>query len=52
MQLGINYIDKQDFLSLYQSSQKALSEANIKSGFAATDLVSFNPQHVLNVLNI
>jgi len=52
MHLGINYIDKQGFLLLYQSSWKALSAANIKSGFAATGLVPFNPQYMLDMLNI
>jgi len=32
--------------------QKALSEANIKSRFAVIGLVPFNPQHILNILDI
>jgi len=52
MHLGINHIDKQGFLLLYQSSRKALSAANIQSGFAATGLVPFNPQRMLDMLNI
>ena len=53
MQLGINHIDKQSFLTLYQYSQtKALSAANICSGFSATGLVPYNPRQVLDRLEI
>ena len=53
MQLGINHIDKQSFLTLYQYSQtKALSAANICSGFSATGLVPYNLQQVLDCLEI
>ena len=53
MQLGINHIDKQSFITLYGCSRTgALSAANICSGFAATGLVPFNPQHVLAALDI
>lgn len=37
---------------LYQSSRKALSAANICNGFAATGLVPFNSQQVLEKLDI
>jgi len=48
MHLGINYIDKQDFLIAYQSVQtEALSTSNICSGFAATGLVPYQPDQVL-----
>jgi len=48
MHLSINYIDKQDFLIVYQSVQtEALSTSNICSGFAATGLVPYQPAQVL-----
>jgi hypothetical protein len=51
MRLGVNNIDKQEFLPLYQQARsKALHERNIRSGFAATGLVPFKPERVLTVL--
>ena len=53
IQLGINYIDKQNFITLYgRFCTEALSAANICSEFAATGLVPFDPQHVLGALDI
>jgi hypothetical protein len=53
IQLGINHIDKQSFLAIYKYSRtKALSAANICSRFTATGLVPYNPQRVLDSLNI
>jgi hypothetical protein len=53
IQLGINHIDKQSFLAIYEYSRtKALSAANIRSGFTATGLVPYNPQRVLDSLDI
>ena len=52
MSLGVNHIDKQEFLLLYQQARaKALHERNICSGFAATGLVPFDPERVLSVLH-
>jgi hypothetical protein len=51
MGLGVNHIDKQDFLGLYQQAWKeALHTGNIFSGFAATGLVPFEPDRVLSLL--
>jgi hypothetical protein len=50
--LSINYIDKQEFIPLYQQARyKALHKRNIRSGFAATGLVPFKPDRVLSVLH-
>jgi hypothetical protein len=52
MSLGVNHIDKQEFLPLYQQARiEALHQANIRSGFAATGLVPYNPDRVLSLLN-
>jgi hypothetical protein len=53
IELGINHIDKRTFLSAYQYTRiRALSSVNIRSGFTATGLVPYNPQYVLDSLNI
>jgi len=53
MWLGINHIDKRDFLIAYQHARKeALSASNICSGFAATGLVPYQPDQVLSQLHI
>ena len=53
MRLGFNHIDKLDFLEAYpQARTAALHSNNIKSGFAATGLVSYNPECVFQQLNI
>ncbi len=52
MGLGVNHIDKSEFLSLYQQARpEALKESNIRSGFAATGLVPYNPDRVLSLLH-
>lgn len=53
MQLGINHIDKLDFLEAYPKAHtEAFKSENIKNGFAATGLVPFQPDRVLLQLNI
>jgi len=48
MRLGINHIDKLDFLAAYPKARlEAFKSENIKNGFAATGLVPFNPEQVL-----
>jgi hypothetical protein len=52
MSLGVNHIDKQEFLLLYQQARlDAIYKDNIKSGFAATGLVPYNPERVLSILH-
>lgn len=51
MGLGVNHIDKQEFLHLYQQARpEALHRSNIQSGFASTGLIPFNPARVLDLL--
>lgn len=51
MGLGVNHIDKLEFLPLYQQARaQALSESNIKSSFRATGLMPLNPDAVLSLL--
>ncbi|KAL1986329.1 hypothetical protein VTN96DRAFT_6561 [Rasamsonia emersonii] len=53
MQLGINHIDKLDFLEAHpKACVKAFKSENIKNGFAATGLVPFQRDWVLLQLNI
>lgn len=53
MRLGINHINKEEFLSLYYAAHtEAMSGKNIQSGFEATGLVPFNPDYVLSTLNL
>jgi len=52
MSLGVNHIDKQEFLPLYQQARaEALHESNLRSGFAATGLVPYEPNRVLSLLH-
>ncbi|KAL1952872.1 hypothetical protein VTO42DRAFT_4077 [Malbranchea cinnamomea] len=52
MRLGINHIDKDEFLTIYSSIRPAaLSEKNIQSGFRATGLVPYDPEQVLAQLS-
>jgi hypothetical protein len=52
MSLGVNHINKEEFIHLYaQARPEALHERNIKSGFSATGLVPYNPERVLSVLH-
>jgi hypothetical protein len=49
---GLNYIDKPDFLTAYISArQESITPDTIRSGFAATGLVLFDPERVLSRLN-
>ena len=53
MRLGINYIDKLDFLAAYPEARVSAFQAlAIKDSFAAAGLVPFDPQRVLSKLNI
>lgn len=50
---SVFYIDKTDFLGMYQQARKVIySEQNIISGFRATGLILFNPERVLSALTI
>ena len=52
MRNGVNYIDKPDFLTAYHKARtEAMTPAIARSGFAATGLVPFNPERVLEKLN-
>ncbi len=53
MLAGVNHMDKQEFLHIYpQARQRVFTSANIKSGFAATGLIPFDPNRVLSRLQI
>lgn len=50
---GINHIDKDDFLALYQQARTTSFSSNtIQNGFRAVGLVPFNPDEVLSKLDI
>jgi hypothetical protein len=50
--LGVNYIDKQDFLPFYQQARaEVLYKKNIQSSFAATGLILYKPERVLLLLH-
>lgn len=52
MQLGRNHIDKLDFIEAFKPARlSALNTSNIRSGFAATGLIPYNPQRVLSRLS-
>jgi hypothetical protein len=52
MRLGINHIDKAEFLGCLESARlKAYSLSNIHSSFAATGIVPFEPDRVLSTLS-
>jgi len=52
MSLGVNHINKQEFLPLYQQARaEALHEKNVQSGFAATGLVPYEPDCVLSLFH-
>jgi hypothetical protein len=52
MQVGINHIDKPNFLTAYVLARReAIILDIIRSGFAATGLVPYNPNQVLSKLN-
>ena len=53
MCLDINYIDKLDFLAAYPHARaETYKPENLINSFAATGLVSFNPDQVLTKLHI
>jgi hypothetical protein len=53
MRLGFNYIDKMDFLMAFpQARTVAYKAQTIQNSFAATGLVPFNPDRVIQQLNI
>ncbi len=53
MRNRVNYIDKLDFLTVYNRARiEAITPAIIRSSFAATRLVPFNLDQVLSELNI
>jgi DDE superfamily endonuclease. len=53
MRLGINHIDKLDFLAVYpQARTDAFKITTIKNSFTAAGLVPVNPEPVLEKLNI
>jgi len=52
MRVGVNYIDKSDFLPAYFTARtEALTPNTVRSGFAATGLVPHDPERVLSKLN-
>lgn len=53
IRLGINHIDKLDFLAAYPEARiSAFQALTIKTSFAAAGLVPFDPERVLSKLNI
>ena len=53
IRLNINYIDKNEFLTIYSSvCIAALSKKNIQSDFRATRLILYNSEQVLICFNI
>ena len=52
MRFGINYITKENFLSIsYIAYTQAITEKNILSSFLATRFDSFNLDYILLTLN-
>jgi hypothetical protein len=52
IRVGVNYIDKSDFLPAYLIARtEALTSNTVRSGFAATGLVPYDPERVLSKLN-
>ena len=53
IRLGINHIDKLEFLAMYkQARTNTMIETNVRSGFAATGLVPYDPTRVLSRLHV
>jgi hypothetical protein len=53
MRLGLNHIDKLDFLEAFpQRRAQIYTTSNICSRFSTTGLVPFNPEYVLSQLSI
>jgi hypothetical protein len=52
MGIRVNYIDKQEFIPLYQQARiETLYERNIRSGFAASGLDLYEPDRVISLLH-
>jgi hypothetical protein len=52
MRVGVSHIDKSDFLPAYFTAcTEALTSNTVRSGFAATGLVPYDPERVLSKLN-
>ena len=52
MRVGVNHIDKSDFLPAYCVARiESLTSNTIRSGFGATGLVPYDPERVLSKLN-
>ncbi len=50
--MGVNHIDKPDFLIAYVSAREESMAINtVRSGFVATGLVPYDPDRVLSKLN-
>jgi hypothetical protein len=53
IRLGLNHIDKQDFLTIYPKARtESQSASNIANAFRATGLVPYDPDQVLSRLHI
>jgi hypothetical protein len=53
MRVGINHIDKLDFLEAYPSARiEAFKSETIKNSFAAAGLMPYNPDRVISKLDI
>ncbi|CEL02456.1 hypothetical protein ASPCAL03626 [Aspergillus calidoustus] len=53
MRLGYNHINKLDFLNTYPTAHRTVfTPQNIQSGFTAAGILPFEPQQVLDKLNI
>ena len=51
MRIGINHVDKLDFLEAYPSARiEAFKSETIKNSFAAAGLVPYDPDRVLSKL--
>jgi hypothetical protein len=52
MRVGVNHIDKSDFLPAYLIARtEALTSNTVRSGFAGAGLVPYDPERVLSKLN-
>jgi hypothetical protein len=48
MRVGLNHIDKPDFLTTYyKTREETINTSNIQSGFTASGLIPYNPDRVL-----
>lgn len=53
MRLGVDYIDKEDFLSAYYHARTEIyKEENIRNGFKAIGLLPYDPIQVLSQLHM